>query len=347
MDFRMNESLSQFLQQTGNVREYKRALAVQMDQQGIASSVITSLLGVTPSFLSKWKGIFAEKGADGLYIKYRGSEGYLSPEQRDQTIRWLQDQQTWSVPALQTYLKTTFAVEYRSLQSYYDLMHAAGLSWKKTQAVNPKKKPEQIEERRKEIQAYFAEHMDALLRGDRHIFFVDECFVLWGDACGYVWGKRDERVTIPLTNSRVRQPYYGAVNVLTGEVHLVPYDLADSLSTTDFLLDLHLAYPDAQLTIIWDNASHHTAKVVRDFLAEMNAGQDPNDSMITCLWFAPHDPSQNPIEDIWNRAKSFVRKQWANLKTFADVKAKFEEFIAGQQFVFPKLHRYCPDLQLS
>jgi putative transposase len=127
----MNESLSQFLQQTDDVREYKRALAVQMIQQGIGYSVITALLDVSPSFLSKWKGIFAEQGVDGLRIKYRGSEGYLNPDQREQTIRWLQDQHTWSVPAIQAYLKATFSIEYQSLQSYYDLMHAAGLSWKK------------------------------------------------------------------------------------------------------------------------------------------------------------------------------------------------------------------------
>jgi putative transposase len=70
---------------------------------------------------------------------YRGSAGYLTTEQRDQTIAWLREQNAWSVPALQTYLRDTFQVEYQSLQSYYDLLHEAGLSWKKSQATNPKK----------------------------------------------------------------------------------------------------------------------------------------------------------------------------------------------------------------
>ncbi|MBW4443851.1 MAG: winged helix-turn-helix domain-containing protein [Plectolyngbya sp. WJT66-NPBG17] len=32
----------------------------------------------------------------------------------------------------------TYQVEFRSRQSYYDLMKQAGLSWKKSQSINPK-----------------------------------------------------------------------------------------------------------------------------------------------------------------------------------------------------------------
>jgi putative transposase len=100
---------------------------------------ITAVLQASKSFISKWKGIYDEQGVAGFRIGYRGSAGYLTADQRDQTIAWLRAQYTWSVPALQTYLRDTFQVEYQSLQSYYDLLHAAGLSWKKSQATNPKK----------------------------------------------------------------------------------------------------------------------------------------------------------------------------------------------------------------
>jgi transposase len=179
------------------------------------------------------------------------------------------------------------------------------------------------------------------------VLFVDECFVCWGDACGYVWGPRTERVNVPIGNVRTRQAYYGAVDMVSGVIHLVPYDTADALSTTDFLLDLHLRFPNVKLTIIWDNASHHKAATVRDYLAEVNAGVPEDDWPITCLWFAPHDPSQNPIEDIWNQAKAFVRQQWANLTSFLDVTTAFEQFLAGRVFDFPKLHRYGPDLRVT
>lgn len=135
----MSDPLHQFLHETRDTREYRRAVAVQMAHQGINYDVIATVLQVSKAFISKWKGIYAEQGVAGLCIGYHGSVGYLSAEQRDQTIAWLREQESWSVPALQTYLHETFQVVYQSLQSYYDLLHAAGLSWKKTQTTNPQK----------------------------------------------------------------------------------------------------------------------------------------------------------------------------------------------------------------
>jgi transposase len=204
-----------------------------------------------------------------------------------------------------------------------------------------------VAQRRDEIKAYIHTHQEEIARGERIVLFVDECFVCWGDACGYVWGPRNERVNVPIGNVRMRQAYYGAVDMVSGMTHYVPYDKADALSTTDFLRDLQWRFPHTKLTIIWDNASHHKAGTVREYLAQVNADRPEQDWTITCLWFAPHDPSQNPIEDIWNQAKAWVRQQWANLTSFLDVTTAFEQFLAGRTFDFPKLHRYGPDVRVT
>jgi putative transposase len=112
-----------------------------MAHEGIAYDTIATMLQVSKPFISKWKRISAEDGVVGLRMGYHGAISYLTSDQREQTIAWLRDQESWSVPALQSYLQETFQVVYQSLQSYYDLLHAAGLSWKKTQATNPKKTP--------------------------------------------------------------------------------------------------------------------------------------------------------------------------------------------------------------
>ena len=39
---------------------------------------------------------------------------------------------------MEYHLAETYDVVYESKQSYYDLLEAAGLSWKKTSKVNPK-----------------------------------------------------------------------------------------------------------------------------------------------------------------------------------------------------------------
>jgi transposase len=135
----MDTALTDFITHTREAREYKRAVAVQMEAQGTAHQVIMQTLHVSAPFISKWKRIYATEGVTGLRLTYRGGIGKLSAVARQDTIRWLQTQDAWDVPALMAYVQEQFGVVYDSPQSYYTLLHAAGLSWQQTQATNPKK----------------------------------------------------------------------------------------------------------------------------------------------------------------------------------------------------------------
>jgi len=63
------------------------------------------------------------------------------------------------------------------------------------------------------------------------VFFEDECHLLWGDVTGYVWGKRQDRIEIPVVNQRDKQTYYGALNVVTGKCLVQAYKKGDSAAT--------------------------------------------------------------------------------------------------------------------
>lgn len=135
----MTEALASFLQQASDVREYKRALAVQLAEQGIDYAVIKQSLQVSGPFISKWRRIYREEGVEGFRMGYKGSKGHLTAHQRVETVAWLKSLSRWDVGQLQAYLQDTYGVVYQSLQSYYDLLHAAGLSWKKSQPKSPQK----------------------------------------------------------------------------------------------------------------------------------------------------------------------------------------------------------------
>ncbi len=130
--------LLEFIQQAQDAREPKRALAVKMTRQGMLQREITALLQVTSGFISKWKKIYEQQGAVGLKLGYQGGIGYLSPEEQEAVVEWLQQKDHWQLEDLQRHLWQTYQIEFRSRQSYYDLMARAGLSWKKSQSVNPK-----------------------------------------------------------------------------------------------------------------------------------------------------------------------------------------------------------------
>jgi putative transposase len=147
----MMSDLATLIKTTRESRELKRALAVKNTLAGHPWKAVMEELGVSWSFIGKWRQIYEQQGVDGLKLGYKGSSGYLTPEQRAEVMRWLQEPQHWNVGRLRAYMQRQYGVEYQSRQSYYALLHEAKLSWKKTQKRNPKADPEQVKETREGI----------------------------------------------------------------------------------------------------------------------------------------------------------------------------------------------------
>lgn len=129
----MNEIkvLDRFMEVSTDVREVKRALAVKMAKQGHSLADIGETLNVSASFVSKWKKKLNEGSIENLKIGFQGSQGYLKASQREEIKTWLRAKEYWDLAELQKQLAEKYGVKYKSNQSYYDLFHAAGISWKK------------------------------------------------------------------------------------------------------------------------------------------------------------------------------------------------------------------------
>lgn len=148
------DSLSQFIETTSDARELKRAMVVQMRQQGYSYAEIESLLQVSESFIVKWQRLYRAQGVEGLSLGYWGTQGYLDATNKQAVIEWLQQQKTCQLEALVTYIDVTYGVVYKSQQSYYDLLHQAGLSWKRTQAQRPQKDGAQVAQKNTRLWRY-------------------------------------------------------------------------------------------------------------------------------------------------------------------------------------------------
>ena len=200
------------------------------------------------------------------------------------------------------------------------------------------------------------------------VFFEDECHLLWGDLCGYVWaaaigvklpervlggiippkishpetclGKTSERIEVPIVNERSKQTYYGALNVHTQQCLIQAADAGNSEGTIAFLKYLLGQYPDSRIALIWDGATYHRSQEVRAYLETVNRGFIESNWKITCIRFAPNDPKQNPIEDIWLQAKRLIREYYHLCKSFGALKVLFELATHRQTFDFPKLFTY-------
>jgi putative transposase len=116
----------------------------KMALNGYLYEVICDVLNVSPGYISQWKNAYAAHGVAGLTLHYKGSPAYLAPDERATVLEWIRSQASWSVDQLKTYIETTYGVVFQSRQSYYELLDAAGISWKKAQRSNPAKDPEVV-----------------------------------------------------------------------------------------------------------------------------------------------------------------------------------------------------------
>ncbi len=170
------------------------------------------------------------------------------------------------------------------------------------------------------------------------VLTVDECHLRWADVCGYIWGRKNQSITVDVVNKKPRQTYYGSLNVHTQTFQLKAYPSGDSQSTIDFINNWRNLYPHRQLILIWDGASYHRSLELKPYLAQLNKGlRRLTDWKVRCLNFAPYAPEQNPVEDVWLQGKNFLRKQFYRNKTFTQVKKSFFDFLTNRTFNFKKL----------
>lgn len=181
---------------------------------------------------------------------------------------------------------------------------------------------------------------EAIENGELSVFMQDESHLIWGDACGETWLKRGEKVSIPMTNFRQRQTYYGAVNIFSGEFFVYPEAKGDSECTLSFLKKLAKSCQTERILLIWDGAAYHRSAVVKKYLEELNKDLPEEKRKLSLMLFAANAPEQNPVEDIWLKGKAFLRKNFASLQTFADVKNSFQTFLSGKMVHFHKFEWY-------
>ena len=72
--------------------------------------------------------------------------------------------------------------------------------------------------KKKKIETLLANHRKEIESGLLRVLIIDECHLLWGDLSGYIWGKTDQEIAVPVVNERDKQTYYGAIDYLEGKL---------------------------------------------------------------------------------------------------------------------------------
>ncbi len=143
--------LQAFIQTAKDTRELKRALAVQNTLAGRPWAEVAAELGVKKSFIGTWRWRYKRDGIACLSVGHRGSQGYLAASDKAAVLAWIQRQGTWDIRTLHQHIEATYGVCYKSPQSYYALLKAARMSWKKSQDRHPETDPTKVAAKRDEI----------------------------------------------------------------------------------------------------------------------------------------------------------------------------------------------------
>ena len=167
-------------------------------------------------------------------------------------------------------------------------LHRRKLSWTKAKKLLGRADPERRQA--------FIEQLQGVLDGaqrDQHLLvYLDEAHVHQDADLGYGWAKRGERFWVASSSPGLsaRVSFFGLYLYNEGQVRLWPYSRANGDHTIDVLRRLRAAFPDAALIVLWDGASYHRAKAVREAARALN---------ITLMPLPGYSPDLMPVEELW------------------------------------------------
>ena len=131
-----------------------------------------------------------------------------------------------------------------------------------------------VQKRSLEIRHWLEAHRGEIEAGLLNVYAVDECHVKGGDICGYLWANREERGKVWMDNYRDSQTYFGALDCVKQQVSLTAAKTANSESTIEFVKALKAQGGTAKMVLIWDGASYHRSYEFRQYLEQVNQGED-------------------------------------------------------------------------
>lgn len=153
----MYSDLEDLIKHSCKPAEVKRGIAIKQDLAGKSRKLIGEILSVTEAFISKWRIIYDEHGVNGLISLHQGAKprAFLTAEKKAEVLAHIRSHTVFGSSDLIFYLQNTHGVSFKSMKSYYELLHEAGMSWHKSQKINPRRDAQKVEAKRSEIKKNF------------------------------------------------------------------------------------------------------------------------------------------------------------------------------------------------
>lgn len=119
------QALTKLLDNKRETIFFKRILAVKLVFEGYSYRAIKEMLSVSCAFITKWKKRFADGGIQALKSSHKGSEGYLTAQEKEAVIAWVIAQNVRDISELKKYLVRNYNLVFKSRESYYKILRQA------------------------------------------------------------------------------------------------------------------------------------------------------------------------------------------------------------------------------
>lgn len=137
-----------------------------------------------------------------------------------------------------------------------------------------------------------AEHKDSV------ILVADEMNLNQETKTKNIWYFRNKEPIVEAKRKGESQNFYGALNIKTGQETAIKAEKQNSQWTIRFLKKLGNLYQNKKIFLIWDNASWHKSKKIREFLQTTK--------QFILYNFPPYTPELNPQEHVWKSLRQNI-----------------------------------------
>ena len=229
--------------------------------------------------------------------------------------------QFWSVSRLKSYLQAEYGVVYESERSYHHLFAISHYSFKLPEGFDRRRNDKLVKTRMSVVY----QEMQQYISAGYEVFVADECNLSWETEYRRVWLPKGEKTILRVNRQKIKQHYFGALNVSSKKEELVRLNWQNTKNVIEALREMTKRYPGQKLCFIWDNATWHRSKELRVLLGQANEF-----AHIRFIWLPPYAPDYNPQEHVWKIAKTAVKNNITT--TFSELKDIFEQAISDKTF---------------
>ena len=284
--------------EVGRVSE--RIHMVLLSSRGYPVPQIAAIFDCDEATVRAWLARFEADGVDGLRDRPRSGRPPKADAGAREALGRALDQAPgacgylagyWTVAMLAAHLLAVGGLAL-SRTTVRRALHALDFRWRR---------PRHALRRDPEARAKM-EHLAARVLGapaEAAVLALDECDVHLLPVLRAMWMRRGRQGRVPTPGGNRKRAVFGALDLETGAWHYAVEARKRAVEFIAFLEHLTAAYPGRPLLLALDNASIHTAKAVRAWLAE-----HPRVELLYLPSYSGHE--ENPVEKVWWRLKDKV-----------------------------------------